>query len=369
MSSPHCEHAIDDALRYGNALLKFLSANDAGATRSHQAGFLLPKDAWRMFTPYAPEKGRLDKNKVRVAWQSGSVTTNSVVTWYSSKQEYRLTGEMSGEFPFRTVDDIGSLFVLIPKSLSEFNAYVLDFEDDIQDIQTALQLEILPGKGWAAYKCGREEHEEAPDECMSRRFRQFAAMLTDFPTGAKFSAETVSAFEECIRTFPNFTADRRLVECIDAEYELFKLVERQVCGPHVCRLFTTIDQFLHTANSILNRRKSRAGRSLENHAELLLKDSGIPFEMRPEITGVPDIVIPGRAEYDDLRYPIEKLFVIGVKTTCKDRWRQVIEEAPRVPRKHILTLQQGISSRQLALMKRAKITLVVPTEISRCLSF
>lgn len=41
------------------------------------------------------------------------------------------------------------------------------------------------------------------------------------------------------------------------------------------------------------------------------------------------------------------------------------KEAPRVPVKHILTLQEGISSKQLAEMKQAGVTLVVPKPLHK----
>jgi hypothetical protein len=83
--------------------------------------------------------------------------------------------------------------------------------------------------------------------------------------------------------------------------------------------------------------------------------------MRKVVDGTrPDIIIPGKAAYDNPRYPASRLVAVGVKTTCKDRWRQVLKEAPRVPSKHILTLQEGISGKQLAEMAQAGVTLVVP---------
>jgi hypothetical protein len=51
---------------------------------------------------------------------------------------------------------------------------------------------------------------------------------------------------------------------------------------------------------------------------------------------------------------------LGAKTTCKDRWRQIVGEADKIPIKHLFTLQQGISTNQLKEMKTAGITLVVP---------
>lgn len=52
--------------------------------------------------------------------------------------------------------------------------------------------------------------------------------------------------------------------------------------------------------------------------------------------------------------------MLGAKTTCKDRWRQVLNEANRIDRKHLFTLQQGISRNQLAEMRDERLTLVVP---------
>jgi type II restriction enzyme len=123
-------------------------------------------------------------------------------------------------------------------------------------------------------------------------------------------------------------------------------------------------QALATASSIMNRRKARAGRSLENHVEYVLKKAQIPHVMRPKVDGgEPDVLIPSVEAYQDPAYPLEKLTVVGIKTTCKDRWRQVLNEATRVPQKHILTIQQGISGKQLTEMHRANVTLVVPQAI------
>jgi len=48
-------------------------------------------------------------------------------------------------------------------------------------------------------------------------------------------------------------------------------------------------------------------------------------------------------------------------TTCKDRWRQVINEADRIPEKHLFTLQPTISKNQLREMTDEKVHLVVPS--------
>ena len=71
----------------------------------------------------------------------------------------------------------------------------------------------------------------------------------------------------------------------------------------------------------MNRRKARAGRSLENHVDHILNDFKLQHKMQPKIDGNPDIIIPHEEAYYDSKYPKNKLFIIGVKTTCKDRWR------------------------------------------------
>jgi len=87
------------------------------------------------------------------------------------------------------------------------------------------------------------------------------------------------------------------------------MVERQVCQSEVVRAFKDVDDFLKTAASIMNRRKARAGKSLENHVEYLLRDAAIPFDSRPRIDGSdePDILIPGKAAYEDSKFPVDQL--------------------------------------------------------------
>jgi len=52
--------------------------------------------------------------------------------------------------------------------------------------------------------------------------------------------------------------------------------------------------------------------------------------------------------------------MLATKTTARDRWRQVLNEADRIPAKHLLTLQEGVSENQFAEMQAAQLQLVVP---------
>lgn len=361
MASPICELAIEEALRVGNALLKFISPNDAGITGTHQCGFYLPKPVWEMYADFGPQKGRNDEAEVEVRWQGDQLATNSRVKWYgkATRSEYRLTRFGKG-FPFLTPESVGDMLVLIPESHQRFKAYVLDNDDDIEDIQAALGVEVTGF--WGVYEGGKPR-VETESQCLERRFRQFVEKLDDFPSGDEFSNETIESLKECVERFEKLNSDKTIVRCVDTEYKLYRLAERQICQKEIVRVFKDVDDFLTTASSIMNRRKSRAGRSLENHFEYLLKRAEIPYAVRPpEVDGKPDIVIPSVDAYRDKEYPTKKLFMVGVKTTCKDRWRQVLNEAKRIKEKHIMTIQQGISKKQLAEMVEANVQLVVPLE-------
>lgn len=366
MASPNCEAAIDLAATTGNALLKFISANDVNATGAHQSGFYLPKQdgVWQMFTTSPPTPGMLAKQIVRIRWQIEEYETQSAITWYGQKtrREYRSTRFGRG-FPYLTRDSVGDLLILIPVAPESFRAFLLDREEDVQELEASLGLQVT--QSWAVYQNGAPQ-EETEDECVERHFRTFVQALTDFPSGDVFSAETQKALEECVRGFRDEDLDSSVARLIESEYRLFRLAERALCTAEVHRLFRDIDDFLKTAATIMNRRKSRAGRSLENHVSALLRRSGIPHEVRPEaIEGRPDIVIPDTAKYFRFNNQQENVFVIGVKTTCKDRWRQVLNEARRAPRKYIFTIQPGISEPQLREMHEANVSLIVPNHLHR----
>lgn len=76
----------------------------------------------------------------------------------------------------------------------------------------------------------------------------------------------------------------------------------------------------------------------------------------------PDFVFPNGKCYHNLEFPGDLLTILGAKTTCKDRWHQVLNEADRIPNKHLFTLQRGVSRNQLQEMKDEHLTLVVPRD-------
>ena len=74
----------------------------------------------------------------------------------------------------------------------------------------------------------------------------------------------------------------------------------------------------------------------------------------------PDFLFPGARQYFDEAFPIAWLTILGAKTSCKDRWRQVLAEGKRLRDKYLVTLEPAISGNQLAEMRDAALQLVVP---------
>jgi hypothetical protein len=353
------EAAVNDALKAGRALCKFISRNDVGATGGHQCGFYLPKSAWRLFASHGPIKGTNHKDAVSIIWPDGK-STESSVTWYGkeTRSEYRLT-RFGRNFPWLHESFVGSLLVLIPFSRSSFRAYILETDDEIETLQSSLGIETL-GE-WAIYEDGLEKFE-SEDECLDRVFKQTIQPLDDFPSGAWMAESARSAVHECSGEQKKISADDRLLKWIGAEYRLFRTLERKVSLPSIQQKFQTVDDFITVAATVMNRRKSRAGHSLEHHVEELLKMEKLPFDRQVRIDGKvrPDLLIPGKVAYDNPKFPEAGLVVAGLKTTCKDRWRQILNEGKRVKEKHLLTLQEAISADQLKEMHGANVTLVVP---------
>jgi hypothetical protein len=77
----------------------------------------------------------------------------------------------------------------------------------------------------------------------------------------------------------------------------------------------------------------------------------------------PDFIFPGEKEYHDTSFDESLLVMLGVKSTSKDRWRQILTEADRIRNKHLCTLEPSISTRQTDEMVRHHLTLVVPERL------
>lgn len=364
MSSPQADRVIAEALDAGGAFLKIVQPNDVGVTGGHQKGFHLSKRVWSYFTPQSPEKGVNHDFPITIHWANGTVT-NSIVKWYGkgSRSEYRLTSfnRIHG-FHYLDPARLGGVLVLVARQGGVWFADVLDDAADVDDVTAALGVS-LDDSSWAYYTAfGADDRSGVSvDDCERAAFERHAEGFEVFPTTRVMSGLAREIVDDCWKG-PAESVDDYLVHLIRAEYDLFKAVERRLVLSQIAHGFESVDAFVRTAGTITNRRKSRAGHSLENHFEHILSSKNVPFEAQPVIDETkPDILIPGSTEYYDRSFNVSDLRLVGIKTTCKDRWRQVLSEGrrPGLPR-FILTLQKGVSTRQMEEMRGHDLSLVVP---------
>jgi len=105
----------------------------------------------------------------------------------------------------------------------------------------------------------------------------------DFPASAEMSAAARRIFNEIYDHEENILLDpdMELISWIDMEYRLFRKVEYTRYGDIITRGFTSVEEFIEVANTVLNRRKSRAGKSLEHHLSAIFNGNALPFTSQP----------------------------------------------------------------------------------------
>jgi len=355
------QNAVQSAQKAEIAFTKFITANDTGTTGGHQAGFHIHKNAWPLFFSKPGEKGNNRDLMVTIKWQNDFVTTSRFIYYgVGTRNEYRLTRFGKG-FPFLTDDNVGDLLILCKRGTTDYEAYVLQKDEEIEDFLAALNITVNDTN-----KIIPKQFELSREDKMYQCFVAYLKSLkTDFPITTDLSLNARrcfnSAFELKITQVIN-DPDDILINWLDAEFKLFKTIENDRYVLRIKTPFSSVEELVETANTILNRRKSRAGKSLEHHLTEVFNLSQVSFEsqVNTEDNKKPDFLFPSREAYLNPKYNPAKLCVLASKTTCKDRWRQILNEADRIKTKHLFTLQQGISSNQLDEMIRSNVQLVVP---------
>lgn len=314
--------------------------------------------------------------------QDAPVTADAFLTWYDARESHPSRSEYRLYFPTNNVSDHAVQGDLLIIGKRQDNSLLVMIAADGSTMASQLcwlfGLAAAPDQGfllkheaesdtvkidYAARivldEIGVEPIQEAPDwlEVMLGRFGP------GFPTTSVFSAFSRSTLPDLD---PRDDADLALIAWMEREEALFRTLERHIVGERLQSGFADdVDGFLSYSLSVQNRRKSRVGHALENHLQEVFHQ----HQIRHTRTGVtenkskPDFLFPSISAYHDASFPAERLAMLGVKSTCKDRWRQVLAEADRIKQKHLLTLEPGISTAQTDEMKQKQLTLVLPAPL------
>lgn len=159
--------------------------------------------------------------------------------------------------------------------------------------------------------------------------------------------------------------DLALLTWLEREEELFRALEEYLVIQKLDEGFAGVDDFISFSLSVQNRRKARMGYALENHLRAVFDACDVSYSHQAvtENGARPDFLFPGIGAYRDPTFPDEALRMLAAKSTCKDRWRQVLTEAERISEKHLCTLEPSITAGQTDEMTIHAVRLVVPVGI------
>lgn len=375
---------------------KYLSAVDADPKSSHQHEIGgLPSVG---FKRYLGEPAKLEKRvfNARMVYLKDEHNPPEmfagVVTWYDCREnqphrspEYRLYYTSNAVTELLNPGD----FFLIAKLRD--NSLLLVFTPANSSLELQLRalfgIDSVKGKGFNAGNIsktslllplrllledlGIEAFRTEPDdgEWLERLLAAFGQ--NGFPSTAKFSAFARQSLGNEVDALAE--VDATLLMWMEREEKLFRIFERYFVQQRLREGFgeqgDDVDAFIDFSLSVQNRRKSRVGHAFEGHLDTLFRLHGLRFEQGrgkervTENNAKPDFLFPNFSSYHNPAFPIQNLRILGAKTTCKDRWRQVLSEAARIPIKHLVTLEPAISTAQTDEMHSHQLQLVIPQAI------
>ena len=365
--------------------VKRLSAVDAERARSNQHEVGTTREMVAQFLG----KFRRQDNPTVYVWLGGEqdgLTVKGTATHYDTRErqprrkpEWRLYYQSNpvtevmgeGDSLFLAMNDAGLLYFIVAPggSTSERQlSWLFDLHPGSEGFVSKEFADDGPELDFAAHYILDELGVEVEEPDADRLDGIIERFVGGFPSTAEFSEIARSTLSD---VQAEDDLDAALVAWLTHEEALFRRLERRIVSARLEQGFadehgTDVDGFTRFSLGVQNRRKARMGYSLEHHLEAIFRVYGVEYDRGAvtENNHRPDFLFPSIAAYraapaDGSPY----LTMLGAKSTCKDRWRQVLTEAEKIPRKHLLTLEPGISESQTAQMEEANLQLVVPRPI------
>ena len=269
--------------------LKRLSANDTLANETHQAGPYLSKDLLFEVFPDLQAASQLNPDvtfSASIDSHTSAVRLRAV--WYNNRlfggtrNECRITNWGGQASPVLDPESTGALAVFVFQSAASEGEIRLRVwlcrnidEEDLVESQCGV---IEPGRSVTWYP-GRDlgsgeakAVEPRGSDCYLSPERLPPEWRKSFPP----ALEIVEKVRE-IRPLSGRSVDDRLWLRRQCEYELFRSIEDCVEGPVISSRFDSVAEFLTHAQRLLQRRKARAGKSLELQTKAIFEEEG----MRP----------------------------------------------------------------------------------------
>ena len=384
-------------------LIKKLSRNDCGwadgSENGHQNGVYIPHAIRESgFFPQLkninPNKPHIFESQLKNIWPAtGEIKTSNLKHYSNKGPEMHFTGVPKDEFAGITpaslmiggilrepVDDIQYWFMIVDSASEEVELLEAmfdlraDFHYGIFDPAEALQIQ-------------KDETEQLVDELSAAlkkgSLAAFIATVSKMPAPEILAAEAQRVFLQQQQLgdlspyeMPN-PGDAIMKISRDIEHSLYKRAERRYRAAEVIRIITSggtdivssvvrgFPDLDATFLSASQHRKSRAGRSFEQHIARLLRDGRIAFEEQAVTGGRrPDFVLPSLVVLKAKKRTFEDAMVLSAKTTLRERWKQVAMEKFNCAL-FLATVDDRVSATAIDDMSDQGIHLVVPESLKK----
>ncbi len=363
--------------------VKRLSAVDAEPNKSnqHEIGTTVPM---RKFL--GTDKKTFDVTYIWLSDEQETITEQGWATHYNSREgkpraaEYRLyypsnmvTGVMSeGDTLFLAIrPDKTILFIVVPAS-STIQSQLLWLFGIEEQPQLKFTVQEFEGKDdnkldfvsrFILDEIGVEFEDPNANslDAIIERFGMKFPLTAEFSALARLTLPEVEARDD---------PDAALLAWLNHEEAMFRRLEKRIVAQRVEKGFAdsdgvNVDEFIRYSLEVHNRRKSRMGHSFQHQLKAVFDAYGLRYNAQviTEKGKKPDFIFPGKKEYYDSSFNLELLTMLAAKSTCKDRWPQILPEAERIPLKHLVTLEPGITIPQTTMMKESGVQLIVPEAI------
>ncbi|KAA3655571.1 MAG: EcoRII [Proteobacteria bacterium] len=396
----------DELLRWAaksqQLFVKKLARNDcswADDPGKHQNGFYVPSEIRESgFFPELknvnPEKSHIFESSLPTVWPATGEVKRSNLKHYSNKgSEMHCTG-----VPKEAFADLTPASLLVGGVLKEpLSGYIwhwfftVDSGSDLAArIETSLDVgvsflsglfepSILEGEGADELARLVAEIEEA---MRSDTLADFIAAAGLMPTPEALAIQAQSRYmtKSGARSLDPFAIDSpgdALMEISrDIEFSLYKTAEMRFRAAEVIKIVSSGDDVVSTVVrnfgrldalflSASQQRKSRAGRSFENHIAKMLGDGRIAFEEQVVTGGRrPDFVLPDLATLNNHERGSDDVLILSAKTTLRERWKQLALEKFRCGL-FLATVDDRVSASAIDDMSTQGIHLVVPESLKK----
>ncbi|HTI60501.1 type II restriction endonuclease [Mucilaginibacter sp.] len=207
------------------------------------------------------------------------------------------------------------------------------------------------------------ETEVVRTDLIEELLKVFKGIFPSTKEFSKYARSTVTGVS------PVEEPDKTLVAWMEREMLFFKAIEsiqvKKQLGDGFGADGLDVDLFISYSLGVQNRRKARAGAAFENNLATIFSENQIRYSNGKvsERNNKPDFIFPSIEDYHNVNFNVGLLSMLGLKTTAKDRWRQILPEADKIPNKNLITLEPSISKNQTNEMIARNVQLVIPTPI------